>query len=201
MEINNLEKTAKELLSFEGKVKGEVFNTHAEYIKQREGEEGLKKVEEKMAELQVPLEFKKIRSLSWQKEGMSVLMLLVCKKIFGWTDDDIFEMGRFAPKVSFIVRVLARYFVSLDKVFQESPRYWRRHFDFGELEAAELNKDENYMIIRIKRGETHPVVCRFYAGYLKGFAQISIKGSDIGVEETKCTYKGDDYHEYKISWK
>jgi len=44
----SLKEVADELMKKEGDVKGEVFRTHAAYIRYREGEEGVKKVEEKI---------------------------------------------------------------------------------------------------------------------------------------------------------
>ncbi|GEM_PF-3999725 len=44
MSNNDLKKEAERLLSLEGNVRGEALRTHAEYVKKKEGEEGLEKV-------------------------------------------------------------------------------------------------------------------------------------------------------------
>ncbi len=201
MEGKTLEEIAEKLLSFEGKVKGEAFRTHKQYIEKKEGEEAVKKVEEKMAQLGAPIEFEKIKPLRWYDEGKSSLVVVVAKEIFNWSKDDIYEMGRFSSKSSFIVKVLMRYFVSLDKVLKEAPKYWRKYCDFGEVEVVELNKKRKYIMLRIRETDLHPLVCLFYAGYFHGFAEMNIKSEEIKVEEIKCRSKGDPYHEYLITWK
>ena len=201
MENKTLKETAEILLNFDGMVKGESFRTHGEYIRYREGEEGVRRVEEKMAELGVPIKFKNIKPLQWYNEGKSSLIIVIAKEIFNWTEDDIYEMGRFSAKSSFIVKVLMRYFVSLEKVLSQAPVYWKKYCSFGEVQPIELNKKDQYILLRLKGFTMHPLVCTFYAGYFHGFAGMNIKSKKMRVEEVKCMSKGDPYHEYLIKWK
>ncbi len=204
MEKESLQETAKMLTSLEGNVKGELFRNHAEYIKHREGEEAVKKVEKRMAELGAPVVFDEIKSYQWTKEGLSALVLLVAKDIFNWKDEDIYEMGRFAPKVSFIISVLVQYFVSTERVFNRMPEYWRKHFDFGELESFDFEDKDGVGkgFVRVKDYNVHPVTCLYHSGYFKGSAEFTMKkGKEIDVEEVKCVHRGDPYHEHIIYWK
>ncbi len=201
MENKTLQEIAKELLAHPGKVKGEVFRTHAEYIRLREGEEGLKRLEEKMAELGAPINFKETKPFEWVREGVSSLSIVTAKEIFNWTDKDVFEMGRYAPKASFIIKVLIRYFVSTKKIFEEASKYWDKHFNFGSLEPVEYNEEEGKLRLRVKGFKTHPTVCIFHAGYFKGVTEFTVKTKNIDVEEVKCAHRGDDYHEFLITWK
>ncbi len=201
MENETLQEVAEKLLSHPGKVRGEVFRTHAEYIKFREGEEGLKKLEEKMEELGAPINFEETKSFEWVREGVSSLSIITAKEIFNWTDEDVFEMGRYAPKASFIIKVLIRYFVSTKKVFEEASKYWDKHFDFGSLEPVEYNEEKGIIRLIIRGFKTHPITCIFHAGYFKGVTEFTVKSNKINVEEVKCIHKGDDFHEYLITWK
>ncbi len=200
MENKTLEEVAKELLSFPGKVKGEVFRTHSEYIKKKEGEKGLKIMEDKMAELGAPINFSEIKSFEWVKEGVSSLYIVAAKEVFNWTDEDVFEMGRFAPKVSFIIKVIIQYFSSVEMVFKEAAKYWDKHFDFGSLEPVEFDKEKKKILLRINGFKTHPTVCIFHAGYFKGVTEFTVKSSNINVKEVKCMHGGDSCHEYLITW-
>ncbi len=202
MENKTLQEVAKELIDFPGKTKGEVFHTHAEYIKHKEGEEGLKRVEDKMAELGAPIRFNEVKPFQWIGEGVSSLTIIVAKEVFNWTDEDVFEMGRFAPKVSFIIRVLIQ-FSSTEKVFKEASKYWKRHFDFGSLEPVEFNEEDGYILMRADVGnlKTHPLICIFLGGYFKGIAGLIVKSDKINVKEVSCVHRGDAYHDYLITWK
>ncbi len=196
-----LEQIAEHLKSFNGNVNGEVFRTHADYIKYKEGEDGVKKVEEKLKEFGVTVSFDDIKSFEWKKEGESVLVILVAHKIFNWTDKDVFEMGRFAPRFSFILKVLAQYLVSIESLFKNAEKYWHKNYDFGKLETVSYDKEKKEIIIREREIKTHPIGCIYHAGYFKGLCEFAIKSADITVEESACMHKGSDYHEFIIRWK
>jgi len=193
-----IKKEADKLMEKGGHVKGEVIRIYGEIIKEKEGEEGVKKIEEKLEELGYPMEFSKIKPLEWKRDGLNVLILLLGKEIFNWTDEDIFSIGEAAPKRSFIIKVLVRYFISPLKLFQNSPKYWRRHYDFGRLEPVEFKEKE--ATIRINDYEVHPIMCLYFKGYFTSLCKFLISKGEIKIEEVKCVYRGDDCHEYKINW-
>ena len=196
----SLEEEANRLMKIKGNARGVTLQTHAEYILYKKGDEGLRRVEEKLKELGYPLKFKEVRPLKWYPEGLGVLVLLVAKEIFNWSKSDIFDMGNSAPKYSFVVKLLLKYFLSPRRSFQESPKYWRKHYDFGELETGEFNEKEKYLIVREKGYKFHPIACIFHSGYFLRIAQYVIKSEKITIEETKCMFKGDPYHEFIIRW-
>ncbi len=182
------------------KVKAEIIRIEKEYILSKEGEEGLNRVFERMKELGTELDFKKLESQTWEEEWKNSLMVVVCKEIFNWTEEDIFEMGRYSPRASFFIKSIIQYLASIDVVFQNMNTYWRKHHDFGELEPTEINKEEKYLIIRKKGFYTHPLMCLYHAGYFKGVSEFVLRSKDINIEETKCMHRGDEYDEYKITW-
>lgn len=198
--VISLKEEATKLLQISGNVRGEVFRANAAYIKYREGEEGLLILEEKLEELGYPLKFQGFKSFNWYPESLSVLVILIAKEIFHWSEQDVFEMGNSAPKYSFIVQLLMRHFLSPRKCFAESPKYWQAHFDFGELETFEFNEKEKYLIFQVKGYKFHPLLCIYHSGYFLRIAQLVIKSQKIKIKETKCVYKGDPYDEYLISW-
>jgi hypothetical protein len=192
---------AQKLMEIKGNVRGEAIRVTATFIQKKEGEKGLKDVEGKMAELGYPLNFNKIKPERWYPESLSVLVILVAKDLFDWSEKDIFELGNSAPKYSFIAKMLIRYFSSYKRFLKEVPKYWRKHFDFGELEVSEFNEEKRYLVLREKGYKFHPLLCVYHAGYYLRIAQYVIKSEKITIEETKCIFKGDPYHEYTIRWK
>ncbi len=194
-----LQETADRLKNFPGKVKGEVFRTHADYIRQKEGEDGVRRVEEKMAELGAPILFEEMKPFEWISEGMSSLTIVVAKEVFNWTEEDIFEMGRFAPKFSFIIKVMIQYLVSIESLLNNAAKYWNKHFDFGSIEV-DSDTENKKATVRERGLDTHPLVCLYHAGYFKGLCEFAIKSKNITVTETACTHKGAEYNEFVIQW-
>lgn len=200
MQEESLQEIVARLKNFPGNVKGEVFRTHADYIRKREGEQGLQKLQERMRDLGAPINFDEIKSFQWISEGMSSLTIIVSKDTFNWSNEDVFEMGRFAPKVSFIIKVMIQYLVSVEKLFENAEKYWNKHYDFGGVEKVKYSEEEKKIIIREKDFKTHPTVCIYHAGYYKGLAEFAVKSQNINVEETACAHKNADYNEFTISW-
>ncbi len=196
MTKEELLEVANNLKIFKGNVKGEVFRTHADFIRSREGDEGIKKVEEKMTELGVPINFSNIKSFDWFSEGLSSLTIVVAKEVFNWADEDVFEMGRFAPKFSFIIKVMIQYLASVDIILENAEKYWNKHFDFGRIETH-VDKEKKEIIIREYDFNPHPTACIYHAGYFKGLCEFAIKSENIKAE---YSYQKDGYNEYIISW-
>lgn len=203
MSSNNiLHSEAIKLSNIKGNVRGEILRLNIEYIKNKEGEQAVSLIEEKLKELGYPLMLKNFNSLKWYPEFISVLIILILKEIFNWTEQDIFNMGNSVPRSSFIVKFLMKYFISLKECFQESNNYWQIHFDFGELEPFDFSEKEKYLTLRVKNYNFHPLVCYYHTGYFLRIAQFNIKSEKINIKETKCLHKDNNisYHEYKISW-
>lgn len=190
----------RQLMETEGNVKGEVIRADLEYIKSKKGVEGLRKVEDRLADLGHPLRLEDIKTFHDYKEANAVLIYVVCRDVFGWDEEDIHSMGEAAAKTSFIVKALLKYFVSIHRTLRETPNFWAKHHDFGELEPVEANEEEKYMVIRVKGYQFHPLACAYHRGYFLAVAKLSIKGKNIAIEETKCGHRGDEYHEYRVTW-
>jgi len=193
-------KEADRIMKIKGNVRGAVFYTHAAFIKEKEGEKGIELLENELAELGYPLRFNEVKTLAWYPEALSVLTIITAKRIFNWTEADIFEMGNLAPKYSFVVKLLMSYFISPKKCFQEAPKYWRKHYDFGELNSQEYDEDKKYCFIKFKGYKFHPLLCTFFRGYFLRIAQYVIQSKKITIKETKCVHKGDSFHEFLIEW-
>ena len=200
MKLQTLDDTAKELLRFRGNVRGEVVLNHFEYIKGKEGKGGAKKLEEKLRDVGVSLDFNKIKPLDWVSEGVSALTVVASKEIFFWENKDIFEMGRVAPHLSFALKMLAQNFVDPKRLFEESPIYWNNLFDFGSLVPVSFSESSKKGILQIKEYKTHPLLCVYHAGYIQGITEFALKSKKVSVKEIKCVYKGSDYDEYEFSW-
>jgi hypothetical protein len=196
----DLKKIAKELSKVKGNVRGEGILTDIEYLRYKKGDEGVQILEEKLKELGYPIKFKDVRPMKWYPVGLDALKILTMKEIFNWSDKEIFEMANFAAKVSLLIKIMVKYFLSAEKSFKQSPKYWRQNYDFGELEAYKFNKKEKYMIFRIRGFKIHSILCIVCAGYFLKVAQFVLKSNVVTVKETKCAFKNADFHEFVINW-
>lgn len=194
----DLGKIAEEMKDKKGNVRGDVISGTLSYIRREKGGEGVEKIKKKLEEMSLKFDIEDIKPLGWYPEKLSVIIILSAKELFGWTRDDIFRMGKSATSYSFVVKIIMRYFASLDMIFKEIPKYWEKYFDFGELEVVETRNDK--VIIRIKDHKFHPDICSYHAGYLSRIAELCLGVKDIKVKEEECVFEGGRWHEYSINW-
>ena len=193
----------KKLMEIEGGVRGGVFKTDALYVLSKEGENGIKKVEKLAQEIGCPINYNQFKTMEWYPLGLRAISLILIKKVFDWDDKEISKMGNEAPKYSFITRMLLKYFLSAERSFIESPKYWKKHYSAGRLEPFEFNEKEKYIILRLHDFKVHSILCNYFFenGYFLRIAQYGIKSDEISSHETKCVFRGDPYHECVIRWK
>ncbi len=188
----------KELLDKEGNVKGDLLLAYLHYVKKTEGDRGLSAVENRLSSVGIDIKESEIKAFDWYPVGYEPLVVLAAKEVFGWDDDKIFEMGKNVTKLSLIIKMMLRFFVSIDKVFEESPKYWRNSYDFGDVEP--VGRENGTYIMRIKGYDIHPISCIYNAGYIIGIAEMA-GGKGMTIEEKTCVHKGGEYHEYHIKTK
>ncbi len=192
----------RKVLKIKGMVRGVVFRTDARYVLETKGEEGMKMVEAEIQKAGQPISYGSgVKATKWYPLSWRILSLLTIQEVFHWGEKEIFEMGEAAPKYSFIIKTLLRYFVSLEKTFIESAKYWEEHYSVGKLEAPEIDVRGRHLVLQLKGFEGHPVLCLYLRGYFKTVALLAIRTKSMTIKETKCVFKGDSYHEFIIDWK
>ena len=196
------EEYVKKIMTLPAEVRGVVFKTDGEYILREKGEEGLRQLEEKLKSFGHPIEYKKIEALSFYPAGLRLLSLLTIQQLFSFDNEKIKEMGTFASRTSLMIKLFINYFLSVEKVFfNEAPKIWKKHYSIGELIPVSIDQEKKIGIIQLKDCDLHPLFCLYLGSYLCGFFQMLIKSPGIYFQETKCTFRGDKFHEYQITWK
>ena len=188
-----------ELMNIGGRVRGAVFETDAAYIKNRFGDEGLKKLRVALAEMGQPIDYESVNSMEWLPLGLRALSLLVIKDVFNWNDEQIKEMGDAAPKYSFIVKLLMKFFVSPAVAFRHAPEYWVKHYDIGKLDAVELDEEGGRAVIHLHDFRVHPVYCKYLEGYFQRLFKFMYPKSRIEIEETECMCDHGTHHEFVVT--
>ena len=192
-------KELDELMRIKGEVKGVAIKENMEFIIKEEGEKGLKKLEDTLAELGFPIKFKEIRAMNFYPLRLDAVTLLTIKRLFNYDDKKFEEMGRFEPKISFIIRIFIKYFVSLEKAAKEVPKMWRQTFTVGELEVGEIEKEKRRGTLQLKNYRLLPIQCQILKGYFASVLEM-IVGTRVTCQETKCVYRGDKFHEFSFKW-
>lgn len=198
-ETGAIKDNSKELLKINGKTRGENLKLDGEFILKRKGEEGLDLLEKEMTRLGFPIKYRQIKTGEWYPIGAEILSFLTIKKLFAYDDEKITEMGAGAAKFSLFLRLFMKYFVSLNKVAKEAPRIWREYYDIGDLKIETVNEEKKEIVLRLENFNTHPVYCQNLKGYFSRVVQMVVK-SPVFCQEVKCLFKGDDYHQYVLSW-
>lgn len=189
----------EELMSLKGEVKGTGIKTHGDFILKKEGEEGSKRLEDALAEVGYPIKFKDVKSTIFYPFGVEAIVLLAIKRLFNYDDEKFNEMGRFHAKSSLLIRLFMKYFVSMERIAKEGPNLWRKYFSVGDLEIIEINKKKKCAILRVKNFKFHPLHCQILKGSIPIIIQM-IVGQKVEGKETKCIYRGDEYHEFLLQW-
>ena len=193
--------TINNLMKIKGEVRGVVLKTDEEYILKEKGKAGLEKVEQRLKELGHPIKYEEIKTMDFYPVGLRVLSLLAIREVFNFSDEEIRKIGIFATKMSLIIRLFTKYFLSMRRVvMKESPKMWDKHWTVGKLVPVELNEKQKYAVIRVEGFDLHPIYCIYLEGYFTGIVQMLVKLPKVDAKETKCSFKGEPYHEFLIKW-
>jgi len=129
-----------EIVSNDGKVRGVVLYTDAEYIRRHEGEETLRRVEQETEEMGYPIDYGKVKLMDWYPIGLRAISLQAIKKVLNWDDEQLKGMGRSAPTYSIITKLMLRYFVSLNTLVERVQSYWDKNYTVGFITARLIDK-------------------------------------------------------------
>ncbi len=181
------------------KVRGDVLKTDFTYILEKEGKDGLKKINQELKKIDKNLDYYKIKNTVWVPIDWKIALMKKAEELFKWQEEDFFNLGYSASRNSFITRTLLKYFVSLEKTFQECPKYWKKYWDVGKITPHRLDLEKKYLVIRLEEFKLHPNLCNYMRGHFKAFAELVLR-KEVEIEELKCNFKGDEFHEFKIYW-
>ena len=188
----------EEIKKIKGEVRGVAFKENIRFVYKEKGKEGVKKLEDIIVKLGYP-EYRKIRQMSFYPLWFLTFTMLVLKRLFNFDDKKFQEMGRFNAKFSIIIRVLLKHLVSLDVATKAAPKMWRKYYSVGDLKTVEYDEKKRYVILRLGNFRIYPFFCQVFRGYFSTVVEMIVK-SNVTYKETKCPFRGDDYHEFLLKW-
>lgn len=190
---------ANEFMKMEGKARGVEAKEDFEFVLQKKGKKGIKKVENRMAELGFPLKYKELKVMLWHPIGLGVLLRFVIKEVFNFNEEEIYQWGRSNVTSSIFAKIFMKYFGSLDLIAKQVPVMWRRYHTSGDLEMPEFSKESRYAILRLKNFKGNSIHCIILNGYFSKISEMVVR-FPVKCKETKCVLRRDEYHEYLLTW-
>jgi len=192
------------IMSVKGELKGLALKNYGSFIIKEEGEEGLKKIEDAMKSIGCPIQYNKLKAMSFYPLWWSVATFLLIKRIFDYDEQKFQEMGKFCFKFPNIMRIWAKYLISLNRAVKSAPMMHRMYFNVGDFTVPDYSEEKKYIVIRLKNFPPYPIdfpriYCSFLVGYYSSIVQV-VTGTNTTGKETKCVYWGDDYHEFLMKW-
>jgi len=191
-----LQEDLEKAKTIEGEIIGSSLKTDRAFIIEKQGMEGLKKVEAEMEKLGYPLKYEEIDKYKWYPVQQDFLSLLLTQKIFNWDNKTIQEWGRWGAKTNFVIKLMAR-LVSKETISKLASKYWKKYYTKGEIEF-ELNNKKKIGIVTIKDFAIYDVHARFLEGYFHQIMCLMVPSQKLRVEKSK--YIGSDIHQFKVSW-
>lgn len=190
----------KEIENIGGKVRGFSLREDLEFLKAKKGEDGLEKILQTMKELGYPLEPEKIKNFDWYPWYQNILLIVLAQRVFNWGKEEFREWGLFSAQISFMAKLIMKFFVSIDRVLKGANDYWRRYFSEGKIEVEVFDKTQHLIILNLKDFPTHQLFCWELEGYFWQVASYVLPKENLRVEEIECPFSGQKDHKFKISW-
>ncbi len=197
-------KEVEEIKKIKGQIRGVAFKNDFDYIKKKQGQKGVEKITKRLKEL--GCEDKgvcqaNVKAFSWYPLWYHVLLFVILHKEMDWTKKDISGIGSHGAKVSLILKIFPKSMFDLKRFFSKAPVYWNKYFSVGKANLVELDLEKKLIILELKDFDVHHLECSTVKGYLEGLMRTMVETDKVKVEEIKCLHKGDDLHQFKITWK
>lgn len=191
--------TVKKILQIKGEARGIVFKTDLDYIRGQKGPDGFKSLVEEIKKTGYLPEYDQIRTLDFYPIGLRALSLLLIRQVFNLSDQEVKEIGVSAPKLSLIIKLFTKYFLSITTTASQAPTMWEKHYRAGRLIVDEINEKEKRIVLHLEDLDLHPVFCKYLEGYFLTVVRMVV-GSTTVSSEIQCSFRGDRDHKYLITW-
>lgn len=192
--------TVQRLRKLSGKARGIHFTLDAQYLKEKEGEQALQKVERVLEKVGCELKYQDIKRLNFYPIEWRAFSLLAMKKALNFSDQDFRELGAYSAKVSLVVRLYLKFFYSIHRITEKGPQIWEEYFTAGKLSIPEYSKEEKFVRIKIEGLNLCPAFCRDLEGYFRAIIGMVVPASQRKCQEKKCPFWGNQHHEFLATW-
>lgn len=186
----------EEIKKMEGEIIGSSLKTDREFIIEKEGREGLKKVEKEMEKLGYALKYEEIDKYKWYPVQQDFLSLLLAQKIFNWSDETIREWGRWGAKTNFIIKLMAR-LINKETIARFASKSWRKYYTKGTMEYK-LDDEKRVGTAIIKDFTLYPVHIHYLEGYFYQILSLVEPSPNLKVRIIET--KDSNIYRFKVTW-
>ncbi|PIP23375.1 MAG: hypothetical protein COX90_03545 [Candidatus Nealsonbacteria bacterium CG_4_10_14_0_2_um_filter_38_17] len=126
---NNISKEeADKIMAAPGEIRGLAIKANWDYLRKVKGPEVVLIIEEEFIRLGYPFPYKGIKILSFYSAGYDALLLLMLERFFHVQEDGFVEMGADGVKSSILMKVVIKYFASVEKAVIQAVKIWPRYY-------------------------------------------------------------------------
>lgn len=183
----------------EGLVRGTGLKITADFVLRERGEGGLKLLEEKMAELGYQVNYKEVKLRGFYPLKIDAINFLVASRLFDFDDKKMYEIGKALATTPIVVKLSVKYVVSFNRAVGAVSRLWDQSYPIGSLKIIDVSRKEKYLILRLEDFNILPLYCPLLSGFFVTVLQMVVR-KEATCEETKCSFRGDPYHEFLLKW-
>jgi len=183
----------------EGKVRGVVLLTDAEYIMNIGSGHMLPLIFEETKKQGYPLDYAFIKPMEWYPVRLRYVSLMSITKVLHFDDNQLRDMGSKASRHSFITRLMLRYLVNMDSVAKNIQKYWNKNYSMGIIKAVDK---KGTFYICIKDCPVPHQVFPYMEGYFNSIVELVVgKGKNISMKEFRWKHITGDCLEFAINYK
>jgi len=191
-EIERIEETPGEII-------GASLKEDIGFLIRKEGEKGVKRVEEELERIGHPLQLKKIKTFHWYPFYFTFFIHAINKDLFQWNDEDFRENGRLSAKLSVVLKIGIKYFISIERTLKHVNKAWRMYCTVGEV-TSDYHQDEHLIIITFTGFTGHPTFCRSLEGFAWQVFAYHLPTDNLVVKEIECPFSGGSAHRFELKW-
>ena len=185
--------------SLPGEAIGASLKEDVGFLLLKEGEEGLKRVEAELTKVSHPLQLKKIKTFHWYPFYYGIFIHAINRDLFQWSDETYRENGRYSAKISVVLKIGIKYFISVERTLEHVNRAWRMYYTMGEV-SSEYDKEKRSIIVTFKGFTGHPTFCRSLEGFAWQVFYYHLRINTIVVKERECPFNGGSAHRIQRTW-
>ncbi|MCD4694588.1 hypothetical protein K8R62_04500 [bacterium] len=190
-----------QLMKLKGMERGADVEFLVNYIKRKEGKNGYKEFEKVLSNFGFDMfDVEKTSATEWIPEFIPHVLLVGAFRFFDWTEKDVFEMGRDALSLSKTLKIFIKWFSSAKITITKMAKDWNKYYTYGKASIRNFDKDKKRALFFIEDFKTHPLTCVYLSGIAFGVLELATGSKNVKVVEEKCMFKGDNHHEFKLSW-
>ena len=164
--MEEIRENLNSLLEKEGLMRGEVVLNHINFIKQKEGQDGVERIKRSFEELDNSLDLN-IDPMDWKNVSIGSVITALSRDLFEWEKEDIKEMGRYAAKTLTVNKLMFREIPDLDSLIDKVGDYWKAVINAGQLSVKSKSITEREVELKLEGFNYHPLDFLFISGYIE----------------------------------